>query len=158
MKDNKSKTNITASVRAWAEPIAASHGLSIWDVEFKKEGADWILRVYIDADDRTISTDDCEAVSRELDVILDREDPIEQSYYLEISSPGLERVLSRPEHFAKFIGHDVSVKLYKETDGAKEFVGELVSYDDGMITVMTDGRKLKFDRKQAALIKLYVKF
>ncbi|MBQ3379111.1 MAG: ribosome maturation factor RimP [Clostridia bacterium] len=146
------------TVEAWASPIAESLGLYVWDAEFKKEGADWFLRVYIDSNERGISTDDCEAVSRALEEILDREDPIEQAYFLEISSPGIERVLSRPGHFMKYIGHDVSVKLYSPINGRKAFTGTLLSYDDGTVTVRAGDEEISFDVSKAAQIKLDIIF
>lgn len=158
MNKKQNKKNIAKTVEKWASPIAQSLGLYVWDAEFKKEGADWFLRVYIDADGRSISTDDCEAVSRALEEILDREDPIEQAYFLEISSPGIERVLSRPEHFKKYVGHDVNVKLFTPLDGKKAFSGTLVSYEDGVVTVAVGKKEISFDASKAAQIRLDIKF
>lgn len=158
MNKTKGNKNVAAMVEAWAAPIAAEHGLTVWDTEFKKEGADWVLRIYIDVDGRNISTEDCEVVSRAVEVILDREDPIEQAYMLEVSSPGLDRVLSRPEHFKKFIGHDVNVKLFSEIGGKKSFTGELKDFSNGTVTVCVDGEDISFEQKAAAIIKLDIIF
>lgn len=158
MKQKQGQKNIAKTVEQWAVPIADALGLYIWDTEFKKEGADWFLRVYIDSNERSISTDDCEAVSRALEEILDREDPIEQAYFLEISSPGIERILTRPEHFGKYIGCDVNVKLFADIDGRKVFTGTLTSYNDGVVTVNTDGTDVSFEKSKAALIKLDIAF
>ena len=158
MKQKQGQKNIARTVEQWASPIAASMGLYIWDTEFKKEGADWFLRIYIDSNDRGISTDDCEAVSRAVEEILDREDPIEQAYFLEVSSPGIERVLTRPQHFEKYIGADVVVKLFGEIEGRKVFKGVLSSYDGGVVTVASEGKDISFQQNKAALIKLDVAF
>ena len=158
MKKKQGQKNVAGTVEAWAKPIAEALGLYVWDTEFKKEGADWFLRIYIDSNDRNISTDDCEAVSRAVEEILDREDPIEQAYYLEVSSPGIERVLTRPEHFGKYIGHDVNVKLFAEVSSHKIFTGELVSYEDGIVTVRVGDTDISFEQSKAALIKLDIIF
>jgi len=158
LKKKQGQKNVAGTVEAWAKPIAEALGLYVWDTEFKKEGADWFLRIYIDSNDRNISTDDCEAVSRAVEEILDREDPIEQAYYLEVSSPGIERVLTRPEHFGKYIGHDVNVKLFAEVSGHKVFTGELVSYEDGIVTVRVGDTDISFEQSKAALIKLDIIF
>ena len=158
MKKDQGKKNIVGTVEAWASPIAEALGLYVWDTEFKKEGADWFLRVYIDSEERGISTDDCEAVSRALEEILDREDPIEQAYFLEISSPGIERVLSRPGHFMKYIGHDVNVKLFSPLNGKKSFTGTLLKYEDGEVTVRAGAEEISFPVSKAAQIKLDIIF
>ena len=118
-----SKKKSTAE-RVWdmAEPLARELGLSIWDVQFGKEGADWYLRVFIDKEGG-VSIDDCEAVSRPVSDLLDEADPIEGSYTLEVSSAGADRALKKPEHFEKFRGEEVEVKLYRPREGRKEFVG-----------------------------------
>jgi ribosome maturation factor RimP len=123
--------------------------LMLWDCEFVKEGRDWFLRLYIDrTDGEYVSTDDCEMVSEFLSKELDERDPIEQNYYLEVSSPGMDRELVKPEHFRMCIGQEVEVKTYvplkteaplTEEEGCldlsglkiKEFTGELLSYTEG---------------------------
>ena len=101
-----------------------SQGVTLWDVRFVKEGASWYLRVFIDKEEG-INIDDCTNVSHAIDPVIDQADPIDKSYYLEVCSPGIERELSRPEHFEKFIGSEIKVKLYKAVDGVKEFKGIL---------------------------------
>ena len=115
--------------RVWqlAEPIAQAQGLLIYDIEFVKEGPDWYLRVYIDREEGTISIDDCEAVSRPLSDALDTADPIDEAYYLEVSSPGMERKLKRPRDFERFMGANVVVKLFRAIDGKKKLRGVLTS-------------------------------
>ena len=151
------ESNICILVTNWVEPILKKYNLELWDVIFKKEGADWFLRVFIDAE-RPISTEDCEKVSKELDVILDKEDPIDQSYYLEVSSPGIDRVLKKKEHFEKFIGHDVEVKLFKEINGQKNFTGKLISLDKNVVKVEVDKNTIEFEISKAVYVKLFVIF
>ena len=123
--------------------------LTLWDCEFVKEGRDWYLRVFVDrTDGEYVSTDDCEKVSEFLSEALDERDPIEQNYYLEVSSPGMDRELVKPEHFRATIGQEVEVKTYvplkvsaklTEEEGEldlaplklKEFTGELLEYTEG---------------------------
>ena len=125
---------IPALVEKLARPIVESMGLMLWDVEFVKEGATQILRVYIDRPEG-ISTEDCEAVSRALDPLLDEADPIENAYVLEVSSAGLERPLKRPSDFERFMGSLVEVRLYAPRAGARVFTGHLTGYDNGTVTL-----------------------
>ncbi len=101
--------NVSAAVWEIAKPIADELGVEIWDIRFLKEGTDWFLRIFIDKPEG-ISINDCENMSRAIDAPLDELDPIEQSYCLEVSSPSLERELTRPEHFERYSGSPVKVK------------------------------------------------
>lgn len=130
-----------------AEPIAANFGCRIYDVEYSKEGQDYFLRVFIDKDGG-VGTDDCEAVSRALDPVLDDIDPIENAYYLEISSPGLDRKLSRPEHFESAVGKSIDIKLFSPLNGSKEITGILRSFDGRIITVETENNGIAEIEKQ----------
>lgn len=121
-------------VRELAQPLCDRLGLFLWDVKFEKEGANKYLRVYIDKDGG-ISIDDCEALHRPLDSLLDEYDPIPESYVFEVCSPGLGRKLERPEHFEVCIGDGVKVKLYRPRNGEKELFGTLEDYDGDSITV-----------------------
>lgn len=110
------KKKIKEIIEEIAFDFMTDNGLELYNVEFLKEGRDWFLRVYIDkqgAEDDYVDTDDCEKVSRLLSEKLDELDPIEQNYYLEVSSPGMDRELLTPKHFEKFTGKLVEVKLYK---------------------------------------------
>ncbi|HEX3039670.1 MAG TPA: ribosome maturation factor RimP [Caproiciproducens sp.] len=139
MAYSKKGGNTVEAVRKLAEPIAAGLGLSVWDVRFVKEGADWFLRIFIDKPGG-IGIDDCEAMSRAIDAPLDELNPIEQSYCLEVSSPGINRELTRAEHFAAYPGAAVQVKLIRpREDGARVLTGTLQDYKDGVITLRTDG-------------------
>ncbi|MDR1157467.1 MAG: ribosome maturation factor RimP [Oscillospiraceae bacterium] len=142
-------------VTALAEPAAAAAGCELWDVEFVREGGRAVLRVYIDRAGG-VGTQHCEAVSRALEPLLDEADPIPGSYTLEVSSTGPERPLRRDSDFARFIGHAVSVRLYAPRDGAREFVGTL-SHHDGQTVTLDDGA-LVFNKKDVALVRLYVEW
>jgi ribosome maturation factor RimP len=122
-------------IRELLAPILESSGLSLWDLEFQKKGPKWLLRVYIDRESGGVTLDDCEAVSRDLGTALDIEDIIPHSYTLEVSSPGLDRALSRPEHFVRFTGSDIIVKTYQPINGQKVFHGKLLSMAEDAIKV-----------------------
>lgn len=141
-------------VRELAQPICDELGLFLWDVRFEKEGANWYLRVYIDCDGG-ISVEDCEALHRPLDQLLDEVDPIPQSYVFEVCSPGLGRKLERPEHFEVCIGDEVKVRFIRPQNGEKEFIAELAGYDDGVITVLRNGAEEKISLSETAFVKLY---
>ena len=148
---------ITDQVWAFSEPVVQSLGCSLWDVEYVREGGEWFLRLYIDKDGG-VSINDCEAVSRAIDPILDEKDPIEQSYRFEVCSAGLERVLKRPSDFEQFLGADVLVKLYRPKNGVKEFPSVLKAYDDGRVTVEYGGQVLTFEKNEVALVRLRATF
>lgn len=140
-------------VMALAEPIARAAGVDIIDIEFKKEGKDWFLRVYLDKEGG-VSIDDCETVSRSLSDVLDAEDPIEQNYCLEVSSPGADRILKKEREFLYYIGRAVDVKLYKAADGKKEFSGTLAGYQDKTAQIVCDGQTIDVPLSEAAYIRL----
>lgn len=123
----KTTKNTAAQVRELLEDTICALGYRVWDVEFVKEGADWFLRITIDAD-AGIGIEDCEKVSRAVDPILDEADPIEQSYRLEVSSPGVERTIRTPAHMEACRGETVRVHLFKALAGAKQHVGILQGY------------------------------
>ena len=148
---------VTDVVAQLAAPVVEQAGCSLWDVEYVKEAGEWFLRVYIDKEGG-ISIDDCEAVSRPLSDLLDEADPIEGSYTFEVSSAGADRVLKKPEHFARFQGQEVEVKLYRPRDGQKDFVGMLQSWRDGDLTLDVGGEPITFEKKEIALVRLYPRF
>ena len=148
---------ITEQVWAFSEPVVQSLGCSIWDVEYVREGGEWFLRIYLDKEGG-VSINDCEAVSRAIDPILDEKDPIEQSYRFEVCSAGLERVLKRPSDFERFLGADVLVKLYRPKNGQKEFPAVLRGYDNGAVTVDYGGSELTFAKNEIALVRLRATF
>ena len=148
---------ITEQVWQFAEPLVQAQGCSLWDVEYVREGGEWFLRLYIDKDGG-VDIDDCEAVSRAVDPVLDEKDPIPESYRFEVCSAGLERVLKRPSDFERFLGEPVLVKLYRPKNGRKEFAGVLKGYADGAVTVDLNGTELTFEKPEVALVRLRVEF
>ena len=142
-----------------AEPIAQNAGCYIYDVEFVKEGGVWFLRIFADKEEGGITLNECEVISRALSDALDREAPIEKNYYLEVSSPGLDRPLKKEKDFIRYAGYDVEIKLYKPLNGTKQLEGELIGLtEDKKIKVVIDNNEVEFDKKDIALIKLAVKF
>jgi ribosome maturation factor RimP len=147
---------VTDAVAALALPVAAEAGCSLWDVEYVKEAGTWFLRVYIDKEGG-VSIDDCEAVSRPLSDLLDQADPIEGSYTFEVSSAGADRALKKPEHFARFLGHEAEVKLYRPREGRKDFAGVLKGYESGDVTLDISGAETHFTKQEIALVRLYLR-
>lgn len=149
----------TYEEKAWKmlEPIAARHGVEIYDVEYVEEVGEWYLRAYIDKEGG-VTVNDCEDVSREMSDALDADDFIEDAYYLEISSPGLGRQLKKDRHLEKSIGMDVELKTFKPIGKTKEFAGVLKAFDADTITVEMDGKDTVFPRKDIAIIKLALDF
>ncbi len=157
-RSRQSGRGVADRVRAIIEPTADELGYYLWDVEYVKEGADYILRVTID-NDEGITIDDCEAMTRAIDPILDEHDPIEDSYLLEVSSPGIERELTRDEHFALCEGEKVEARLYAPVDGSRVWVGILGAVDaDGNIPVETNGTVRAFPRASIAKIRTVYDF
>ena len=147
---------VTDTLAALARPVAEEAGCTLWDVEYVKEAGSWFLRVYIDREGG-VSIDDCEAVSRPLSDLLDQADPIEGSYTFEVSSAGADRALKKPEHFTRFRGSEVEVKLYRPREGRKEFVGLLRNYEDGAVTLEMNGEEAVFTKQEIALVRLYLR-
>lgn len=149
---------IAERVRTIIQPTADELGYYLWNVEFVKEGADYILRVTIDTDEG-ITIDDCERMTRAIDPILDEHDPIEEGYLLEVSSPGIERELTRDDHFALCVGEKVEVRLFAPVDGSKVFVGILGEIDEeGCVPVDTAGTVRRFPRAAIAKIRTVFDF
>ena len=148
---------LTEQVWQLAEPIAAARGCEIWDTEYVREGAEWYRRIYLDKEGG-VDIDDCEAVSRAMDPILDEKDLIPSSYTFEVCSAGLERALKRPGDFARFLGSDVLVRLYRPKDGTKEFPGVLRGYEDGRVTIDYLGKPVTFEKSEVALVRLRATF
>lgn len=155
MAKRKTSGNTVNSVWNLAKPIADSLGLSIWDVRFVKEGSQWYLRIFIDKQDG-ITIEDCEAMSRAIDKPLDDMDFIEQSYCLEVCSPGIERELIREEHFARFKGEKVMVKMVRPMqNGDKEFKGILKDFNNGIVDIVINGEdEISVAKKDTVYIKL----
>ena len=144
--------NTAALVTQLAQPICEQCGVQLWDVLYIKEGSDWFLRVIIDRDP-AVDIDDCEKVSRALSKGLDEKDPIPDSYYLEVSSPGIERVLHREAHFAAYIGKPVRVLLIRPQDGKKELEGQLLQKEGNSISLQTEAGQVTVDLAQAVRVQ-----
>ena len=153
-----SRSRVAETVRALISPVADQLGYLLWNVEYVKEGADMILRITIDKPEG-IGIDDCERMTRAIDPILDEHDPIEEGYLLEVSSPGIERELTRDDHFALCVGEKVEVRLFAPVDGSKVFVGILGEIDEnGDVPVDVAGTVRRFPRTSIAKIRTVFDF
>lgn len=147
-----------SKVEAWLLPLLEKNQFELVDVEYVREAGIWYLRAYIDKEGG-ITVDDCEVVSRELGDWLDQKDFIEDSYILEVSSPGLGRSLKKEKDFARSLGKDVEVRLYRPINKQKEFTGTLKAYDADTVTLsMEDGNDLALAKSDIALIRLAFDF
>ena len=139
-------------------PLMEELGFELVDVEYVKEAGTWYLRAYIDKEGG-IAVDDCEVISRALSDWLDKEDFIDDSYILEVSSPGLGRPLKKEKDFVRSMGKDVDVRLYRQLNKQKEFTGALSAYDENTVTLtMEDGSQMVFEKADIALIRLALDF
>ena len=143
------KKNTATVVRELLLPVIEGMGYMLWDVEYVKIASEWHLIITIDTEDG-INIEDCERVHRAIDPILDEADPIENSYRLEVSSPGIERELRTDEHIEFCLGMDVEAKLFAAQDGKKSFVGILAGYEDGIITLETADGEVKLDKSSVS--------
>ncbi len=148
---------ITDKVTQFAKPIVEAHGCQLWDVEYVREGSEYFLRLYIDKEGG-VDINDCEAISRAVDPVLDAEDPIPESYHFEVCSAGLERALKRPSDFERFMGSPIMVKLYRPRNGLKEIPGILRGYENGCVTVEAGKETITFQKSEVALVRLRVEF
>ena len=141
--------SIEEKVTKLVEPIIENLGYELYDVEYAKEGQNYYLRIFIDSP-KGIDLNDCEKVSNEINELLDQADYIKEQYFLEVSSPGVERILRKDSHLAQNIGKQVEAKLYKKDEnGNKNYIGELKAFDNDTITI----DEFKFDRKNIAQLK-----
>lgn len=139
-------------------PIIEQNNFELVDVEYVKEASNYYLRIYIDKEGG-ITVDDCEIVSRALGDLLDAKDFIEESYVLEVSSPGLGRPLKKEKDFKRSIGMEVEIHLYKAIDRRKDYTGVLIAYSDDDVTIaVDDDKEMKIERKDIALIRLAFDF
>lgn len=127
-------------------------GYVLYDVEYVKEGKDYFLRIYID-NEKGITLDDCENVSNNITELLDNADYINKQYFLEVSSPGVERVLKKDKHLQNNIGANVQVKLFKQLNGKKQYEGILKDFDENTIEIETTVQNLKIERQNIAQIR-----
>lgn len=149
----ENKLNTVQKVEGIVRPIADELGLKIWDIRYLKEGASWFLRIFIDKEGG-VDIDDCERMSRAIDAPLDDADLIKEAYYLEVSSPGLFRELTRPEHFEEFEGAEVTVRLIRPIDKQKEFIGTLIGLQNQKIIISDGENQREFEK--SAVSKIFV--
>ena len=147
-------------VAAELEGFLSENGYELYNVEFVKEGRDRFLRVYIDLPDpdEYVGTEDCEKVSRYLSEVLDEKDPIAQNYYLEVSSPGMDRALIRDEDYDRYAGRQVEVSLYSAINGRKKLEGTLKGLEGDEIVITDDSGEIRLPREKVAKTKLAVIF
>ena len=148
---------VTELVAKLAQPVVEEKGCALWDVEYVREGSERFLRIYLDKEGG-VDINDCEAVSRAMDPILDEADPIPESYHFEVCSAGLERALKRPGDFARFMGSPLTVKLYRPRNGLKEIPGVLRGYEEGRVTLEAGKETITFEKSEVALVRLRVEF
>lgn len=147
-------TEIVANI---AKPAVEQLGCTLWDVEYVREGDQRFLRIYLDKEGG-VDIEDCVAVSRAVDPLLDEADPIPDSNNFQVCSAGLERALKRPGDFEQFMGSPVTVKLYRPWNSQKEIPAILTGYEDGKVTVQVGSETVTFEKKQVALVRLRVEF
>ncbi|MDO5491412.1 MAG: ribosome maturation factor RimP [Bacillota bacterium] len=156
------RKKVTAVAEELLQPFLEREGYELYHTEFVKEGSDWFLRIYIDrpgeaGEEVRIGTGDCEKVSRFLSEALDVADPVDQNYYLEVSSPGMDRPLIRPEHYRRALGKAVDIRLYRGKEGKKNITGLLENFS-GKEIVLTDedGKRWKLELTEIAKARLAV--
>lgn len=152
------KKNTAAIAEELAAPILEEMSLQLWDVVYEKEGSGWYLRYYVDKEGG-IDINSCEAFSRAISDVLDEADPIDGSYTLEVSSPGIERALTRDWHFETLMGQQLLVRLIRPVEGVRDFIGTLTDYRDGTLTLLLDEKtEMNVERGETAFIRLYNDF
>ena len=149
MKQNK---NIESKVEVLVKPIIEKLDYTLYDVQYVKEGNDYYLRIIIDKNDG-ISIDDCEKVNNEINDILDEADFIGDAYFLEVSSPGLERILRKTEHFKQQLGNKIRIKLFKPINKQKQYEGILKSYTEDLLGLEIENEKINFEKSNIAQVK-----
>ncbi len=139
------KPNIASAVEELLTPVIEGLGYAVWDVQFRKVGADFTLTVTIDSEDG-ISIDDCELVHRTIDPLLDEADPIDVAYILEVSSPGIEREIRTDAHIEACMGEEIEAKLFAPQNGSRVFVGRIAGYEGGVLRLATEGGEVEIPR------------
>lgn len=137
--------------------VCQRHGVYIYDTEYKKEGSDYFLRLFIDKDGG-VTIEDCENVSREISPLLDDLTFIKEAYIFEVSSPGIDRHLKKEWHFEKVMGEEIDIKLFAPIDGSREISGILKGYNGGTITLDVNGKDIIIEKSKASSIRLAFKF
>lgn len=150
-------SKIKAIAEELALPLAEKLGVELYDVDYKKEGSDWRLTYYIDKPGG-VSLVDCEEFSRQISEMLDQTDPIEQNYILTVSSPGIERKLTKPAHFQAALGKKIEVKLFTPKEGKKQFVGLLKAFEENKVVLDCDGTEVTITLDEISAAKLVYEF
>lgn len=146
--------NTVQTVEQLVRPVLEGMGLQLWDVRFEKEGPDWFLRILIDRAE-PLDLDTCEAASRAIDPVIEAADPIQQGYFMEVGSPGLGRRLTRPEHFARFVGQKVAARLIRpDENGLREYAGPLAAFESGRVTIAVPEGEKTFELAAASYVKV----
>ena len=149
---------IERTVKELVVPIVDKYSYELVDVEFLKEGSNWYLRIYIDKPGK-ITVENCQTVSEELGAKLDKLDPIEKSYILEVSSPGIDRPLKNRRDFERYIGEIIEIKLFQSVDGEKVFEGDLLGLEgDSIVIKLENGTEMNFEMEQISIAKRVLKF
>lgn len=151
------QSKVEELVMGLAQPLVAETNLELVDVEFVKEGREWYLRVFIDKPEG-VDLEDCSLISQNLGAILDEKDPIPQGYYLEVSSPGIERPLKKPADFTRFAGEQVALHLYGPYEGKKDWIGTLKGLEDNHVVLAIEDEENAIPYDSIASAKLYVEF
>lgn len=152
-----SKKEIIERVKFHLEPILKNNNCELFDIIFVKEAKDWYLRIFIDKLEG-VTINDCEIVSKSIEIPLDEEDFIEHSYILEVCSPGIDRPIRNKEDFERFKGSLIDIKLYKALNKKKEYQGHIIDYTNEVITIEEDGKEISFNKKNIATCRLAVIF
>lgn len=148
--------NIEEKIENRVSGIIEDLGYKLYDVQYVKEGKDYFLRIFIEKDDGEIDLNDCEKVNNAITDVLDEEDYIKEQYFLEVSSTGVEKMIRKERHLKENIGELITVKLFKPIDGSKEFIGELINFDDENLSLkLDDESNIEIERKNISLIKKF---
>ena len=151
------KKNIAGTVADLVSPVADEMGIILWDVEYVKEGTKKILRITIDSNEG-IDINTCEKFHRTIDPMLDEADPIDESYYLEVTSPGIEREIKTDAHIEMCLGEKVEVKLYAPKNNSKTYTGKLLGLNDGRVVIEFNGENIEFEKNEIAKMQTVFEF
>lgn len=146
--------NIEEKVEKLISKPITELGYNLYDVHYVKEGSDYFLRVFIEHENG-ITLDDCEKVTHAINDILDEANYIKEQYFLEVSSTGVEKLLRKDRHLQENIGQQISIKLFKSINNSKEFIGELLEYDDNNLKLKLENEEIEIERKNISVIKKY---
>lgn len=150
------KNVLLNKITAMVEPIVIEEGLELVDIEYVRE-KDWYLRIYINKENG-IDIDDCQRVSSKVAKLLDENDPIKEKYFLEVSSPGIDRPLKKDKDFIAFYGKQVDIQLFAAINGKKKFTGTLLSHSEKQVAISVDEQELTLDRSLVATVRPHIEF